>query len=456
MTFAREALGVELWPRQVEALEAIRDHKRVALRAGRKVSKSHTAALAALWWPIAWPDGRVVVTSSSARQIRNVIWAELRVLAARAPALYPEPAQVPDIGIRWLDGRFILGFSTDTPERAASISGAHLLYLVDEASGIDDELYRAIQGNVGGGGTIVLISNPTRPSGLFYDAFHGQAALWHGLHISSLESPNVVSGKDTIPGLATRAWVEEMAEAWGRDSAAYAVHVLGEFPGQADDTIVSLAAVTAAVERWPDTPADGVLSIGVDVARFGDDASCIAYRRGRKLLGLEVVRGADGHEVAGRVLAIVARLADSRDRRPPVKVDEIGVGASVVDALRRSDPQRVTVVPVNVSTAGGDDYHNLRSQLWFAVAQWLKDGGALPPDAHLQAELVTPRFGFDSRGRRQVEPKDEVKRRLGRSPDRADAVALSIYAAAPMVARPRPVSETAGYRWSSNAGRGFG
>lgn len=437
--FAREVLGLRLWSRQEEILRAAFEHPRVAVRSGHKIGKSTSAVALALWFASdseQRPGARVVMTSSSARQVRTILWRELRRLYRPArERLGGELHKVPDAGLVWDDGREILGFSTDEPEKMAGVSGAHVLFIVDEASGVPEEIFEAIEGNRAGGARLVLFSNPTRTSGAFFDAFNSKRQFWRGLKVSSEEAAAVTP---SIPGLATRAWVDEKAEEWGRESPIFAVRCRGDFPEQGECAVVSLASLEASRSRFDarEHRCDGALDVGVDVARFGDDETVVALRRGPRAFPLRALAGGDGPDTAGRVLEAIAteRRGEEHVR---IKVDVIGVGASVFDSLSRIAPDGVEVIAVNVAERALDEEHyaKLRDQLWFALRDWIRDGGELPDDGKLEAELLAPEYSFDSRGRYVVESKDETKRKLGRSPDRADALALSVIQP-PRVERP--------------------
>jgi hypothetical protein len=147
-----------------------------------------------------------------------------------------------------------------------------------------------------------------------------------------------------------------------------------------------------------------------------------------------------------------------------VKVDVIGIGASVVDALNRMNnddelPPGVSIVSINVAEVADDEneYHLLRDQLWFGAQLWLKQGGILKPDDDLRTELIAPKYLFDARARRQVEAKKDIKKRLGHSCDNADALCLAVYS--PNVAiGDTDVPGVSGSRWDDweEGERGFG
>lgn len=174
------------------------------------------------------------------------------------------------------------------------------------------------------------------------------------------------------------------------------------------------------------------LQFGVDVARFGDDSTVIAGRRGDFAMVVARMNGSDGNQIADRIIEAVREFRQGAEQ-VSICIDEIGYGSSVIDALAQRQGAGVLdadifIIGVNVSRTAVDaeKYHSLRDQLWFGMNDWIKDGGTLPEDADLRQELASVQYGFDARGRHQVEPKSEMKRRIGRSPDTADALALAI------------------------------
>lgn len=419
-------LGLNPWARQVELLSAVAKSPRVAVRSGHKVGKSNSAASLALWWVCTRERARVVMTSASARQVKSILWKELKHLyrTARVP-VGGEMHDAPDTGLQFADGREVVGFSTNEPERMAGISGANVLFILDEASGIPEPIFEAIEGNRAGGAREVTFSNPTKTSGTFFDAFNSKRSFWRTVHVSSEESPNVTAGRVVVPGLATGEWVTEKRQEWGEGSSLYQVRVRGNFPAQGENTVIALALVEEATERWAETAADGPLEIGVDPAEFGDDDTVIQPRRGLKALRKKVLHSMDPVDVAGHALA-VARELRQKDERPAVKVDVIGIGAGVAATLVRCN--EVRVVRVNAAEKATDKtLHNMRAQLWVGMRDWLKEGGAFEPDSKLEAELVAPTYHFDNQGRMVIEKKEDIRKRLNRSTDRADSLALAVY-----------------------------
>ena len=431
--FVREVLGVELWAKQAAVVESMTKGRRVVVRSGHKIGKSKLAACVALWWLYCRPEARVVLLAPSARQVRSILWREVRRIHSNAPmALEGTPYDMPDRGLQLSDGREMVGFSTDVAENLAGFSGHSLLFVVDEASGFDENLFDVILGNLAGGGSVLMIGNPTKNSGTFHAAFHDRAQFWILHHISSEETPNVVGNRVIIPGLATRDWVEDMRLEWGEESPLFQVRVRGEFPTQSLNTVIPLELVEAARRRYADWKHGEVfdqtqtLRVGVDPARFGDDESVIFGVRGNVAIGPSVFRNQNSITLAEHVREFCSRYRNAHET-PSVRIDEIGIGSGVVDQLKLTP--NLSVTGINVSTrASSAQYERLRDQLWFCLRDWLNSGGMIPEDTKLHDDLLGPTFSFSDRNRFLVEDKASMKSRLKRSPDRADALALAVHA----------------------------
>lgn len=443
--YAEEVFGLTVWSRQREVLTAGRDAERVSVRSGHKVSKSTSAAVLGWWYtsdPVRRPEARAIVTAPTGRQVEEVIWREVKALhqrALRRGYRLPAPGKRAGTGVRWGDGREFLGFTIDNaqPEAIAGFSGAHLKFIIDEASGVEDAVFEALDGNAAAGATFFLISNPTRTSGAFYDSQQA-GSDYRRLHIDSCDSPNI-TGECSIPGLATQGWVDKMVAKYGADSLFVAVRVHGQFPSAADDEIFGGELVRAAMAF--EAPADGPLVAGLDVAAFGGDSNRLAPRRGGRVLPLIVLEPGDSAATAGRALRALRALRTEDERRrailPVVNIDANGVGFGVWSALAGEGftwdeeefhpTEECTAVAVNTGEAADDSesYANLRAELHFAARDRLREGASLPADDELSEDLRAPRYSLDRYNRILVEPKLKVRARLGRSPDSGDAVLLS-------------------------------
>lgn len=445
------------WSRQAELLTAVAQHDRVCCRSGHKVAKSCSAVIAAVWFAATRPMARVIVTAPKMQQVNEIFWHELvyRWLHRNTNALRGKCSEQAGSGLELDNGSQVIGLVGGKPEKLAGYSGEHLMFVIDEASGYPRALFDAIMGNTAGGAKVLMIGNPTLVTGPFYDAFHSSATArrpgdlgWRKIQISSEESPNVIEGRIVVPGLATRGWLEERKPDWGWPTGPmWQARVLGEFPTGSDDTVVGLQAVTDAIARWLEVAdakdgeplevttarlvkrlqaSNSRLELGVDVARFGSDRTVVFPKRGQFVLPPKIFVGQDTVGTASRILEASRAELKAGRQRAIARVDDAGVGGGVVDVLMRHEDE-VEVVAVNGASQSDDpnEFFNLRSQLVFGVAEFLAEGGAIPPVAGLERELLEARYGFDARGRRKVEGKAEIKKRAQKSPDLADALALA-------------------------------
>ncbi len=248
--FAQDILGVQLWHKQEEILHALRDHRRVAVKAGNGIGKGFTAAVAALWFLASHKPATVLTTAPTARQVRHILWREIHRVHQNAAC--GQGGHLFHTRLNLDDDRFALGLSTDQADQFQGFHSPNMLIIVDEAEGVSDTIFEAIEAVMTSGNVkLLLIGNPTSDDGAFRRAFHQDRSLYHTLTISALESPNVASNQVIIPGLTTREWVEERETLWGHDSSIYQARVLGQFPNQAQNTLISLAHIDQAIRRHP-------------------------------------------------------------------------------------------------------------------------------------------------------------------------------------------------------------
>lgn len=438
--FIRDELGFYLWSKQREMAESVRDHDRTAVRAGRGVGKTASAAEIALWFLASHRNSRVITTAPTWAQVEQLLWREIRGAVGRAHVagkgvMFPTPSTTKlELGDQW----FAIGLSTNEPERFQGHHADHLLLVVDEASGVHESIFEAAEGFLTAtGAKILLIGNPTQIGGQFHRCFGKERALWNRIHISVYDSPNFTG--EEVPAhvaraLPTREWVKDAEKKYGRDSAMFAVHVLGEFATQGKDTVIPLGAIDKAqLRELPASSRFDKVVITCDVARFGDDETVIAERVGQRIRILETYVGrkppvtASGPQAddlvatAGKIIGYAAKHPDAHVR---LVIDDTGVGGGVTDILRRNK------YPVTAFNGGEvayrpDQFPNRRSELWLEGAAQMEDID-LDADDQLAADLTAPKFNYDLKQRKVVERKEETKKRLGRSPDRGDGVLLCL------------------------------
>jgi len=418
--FCRDFLGLTPWPRQQEILRAVAGHNRVTVRSGHGVGKSTVAAAAVLWFTLLHDPAIVLTTAPTARQVEQVLWGEIRRLI---------------LGCKWLRGtgslnrmewrlgprRFALGLSTNDSSRFQGFHSPNILVVIDEAAGVDADIYQAVQGVItSDNARLLLIGNPTTTSGFFYES-HKPDSGFKRLAVSSEESPNVREGREVVPGLVTRRWVEERRAEWGEASPLYGARVQGRFPENAANALVSLAALEAA-QRLEARPG-GAPVLGCDVARFGDDETVIVVRAGPAILETAALRNSDLMSTAGRALDMARRHGVAA---ASIRIDDNGLGGGVTDRLRELG-YGVTAVNAGAAASEPGLYANARAEMWRHMAAAIERGGLSLRGApeRLMADLATPTYSFTSRGQMKLEEKAGLKRRLGRSPDYGDALALT-------------------------------
>jgi phage terminase large subunit len=436
--YTHDVIGQETWSKQTEILEALKKPRaRVAVRSGHKIGKSNIAACAALWFFDCFTDARVIMTAPTSRQVDKIVWREVRKLHTKAKQpIEGTPGELARTGMKSADFREIVGFTATEAEAVAGVSGENILYIVDEGSGVPRFIFEAIEGNRAGGARLLVLGNPTTNDGEHFDAFHDKKDLYTTFTVSSEESPNVVERRIVIPGLATWDWIEEKKIEWGVDSALYkirikGIHVLGE-----DGKILSVAAITASEDRWEDTPAQGRLFLGIDPAgpAMGGDESGFATRRGKKILAVYALRGLTAAAHLAHALGFLQAEYKPGDPVPVIVIDVDGpVGGEVVGAFRahlNDQPNAFVLVEVKASNKAQRQpflFDRTRDELHRNFEQFVKDGGAIPTDAKLAKELHAASWEGLATGKLKATSKDEIRKAIGRSPDRGDAVMLSTW-----------------------------
>ena len=477
--FCREILGFHPWSKQQAILESVRDNDATAVRSSHGVGKTATAAEVVLWFLAAYgPECIVVTTAPTWRQVKDLLWREIHKAYDRSKFFQ---GALTETRLNFAPDWYAVGLSTNQPENFQGYHSPHLLFVVDEASGVKQSIFEAAEGFLtAAGARTLLIGNPTQIGGEFYNAFHTARSLYHTIHISAFDTP-AFTGEEVPDHVArvlpTREWVERMKikyrvpdehERGGSDvrlNPVYEVRVLGQFPSQGERAVVPMYQVENAQARSVDiTDPENTWPcvISCDVARFGDDETVIAVRQGNHVRLHEVINGQDTVETAGMLLRVARDHVHPLYGKPVIVVDDSGVGGGVTDQLRAAAEFRV--IPYNAAgeaaTKGIGGYPNARSETWFEFAEDHLPDLDLDEDEDLLADLCAPEYEMNAKGERVVEPKAETKKRLGRSPDRADAVLMLFsravtvgFTVRPPSGPPVPGGES---RWKGMGGGGAG
>lgn len=453
--FARHILGIELWDHEIEIVRSIKEHRRTAVKASHGIGKTFTLAVDALWWLARYPDGIVLTTSPTQRQVRTQLWFEIHRLAKNARVPYPK---LNTAELKFRDEQnYAIGFSTDKSANFQGYHGKHVLIIADEAPGIEAGVFDAIAGTMAGGKVhIVMAGNPTIPSGAFYDAFTKERGLWNCFTLSAFDSPNLKGidldqllamdpaeggplDQNPVPYLVNKRWVYEQHQSWWHGSESnspiWQSRVMAQFPDQAQNALFKQAWLERAKQRGLDDAVEnsrGPLVAGVDVG--GGLAETVAYICESKPGHHRIVKmGAwRGEDTRGEVVRF---LAEFRGRFSSVRVDDIGIGHNFGLHLRDA---RFPVELINVSmrcesqpTWGENDparrFTNQRALFYQTLADaFERDQIDGLTDELTFGQLASVWFEIDSSGRLKIESKESARARGVPSPDRADALMLAL------------------------------
>jgi phage terminase large subunit len=419
--FVIEVLGAKPYDYQAEFLTALANGERkMSVRSGHGTGKSTTASWAMLWYVLLRFPNKVVVTAPTSGQLFDALFAELKRWINELPDQLKVLLTVKSDRVELTAApseAFISARTSraETPEALAGVHSENVLLVVDEASGVPEKVFEAAAGSMSGhAATTILLSNPTRSSGTFFESQTRLAATWWTRRWSCVESP-----------LVSDEFVDEMRARYGEDSNAFRIRVLGEFPMADDDTIIPFHLADSAIKRDIEIPPDTKPIWGLDVARFGADKTALCKRYGNVVTEITSWQGLDLMQTVGRVMAEYEGLSPSM-RPSEILVDSIGVGGGVVDRLRELGAP-VRGINVGEAPAMGGTYMNLRAELWFKTKGWLEDRSCkLPNDDQLLAELTSIRYAFTPGGKMKAESKDDMRKRGLKSPDLADALCLTM------------------------------
>lgn len=467
LIFYDEVLDFQPDTWQEESARDLAKHQRVAIKSGQGVGKTAFEAASALWFLTCFDHSRVVATAPTKQQLHDVLWSEISKWQSGSPLLCQllnwskTYVRMTYDGDRW----FAVARTASKPENLAGFHEDNMLFIVDEASGVSDPIMETIQGTLSGiNNKLLLCSNPTKTSGVFYDAFTADRGLYVCHTVSSRESKR--TNKDNIASLDRK---------YGKESNVVRVRVDGEFPQQEDDVFIQLSWVEGSIRTEPQdatAKALGVyydskgnrivdhsgietIDIGCDVARFGDDKTVIGYKVNEVAKVYKKYNGQDTTWTAGNILQLYKVLTatygfknqknhpEEKKKYVYVKIDDGGVGGGVTDQLRaaqRKHPkvyENMVIVPIHFGQPIRHKYYYDSTTLMMGVIremiQPFDDDGKprdatliLPDDVDLVGQLSTRKYGFIG-SKLKVESKKEMKDRGLQSPDEADCMLLTCY-----------------------------
>ena len=364
--FVREVLKVEPDPWQAELLNKVATGQRkISVRAGHGVGKSAAASWTIVWYFLTKHPCKIVLTAPTASPLFDALFSEVKSWIRKLPEALQTLLEVTSDRVVLLaapQDAFISCRTAraETPEAMAGVHSQNVLLVVDEASGIPEQVFEAASGSLSAESCcFIMLGNPVRTSGTFFDSHNRLKKEFHTMHVSCVDSPRV-----------SKEFIKEMAIRYSEDSSAFYVRVLGEFPKLDDETIISLALVEDAQNRDIQMSEMTPKIWGVDVARFGSDQSVLAERQGTVINWIESWKGKDLMQLTGLITNKYEELPPSQQ---PIEilVDSIGLGSGVVDRLQELG---LPVRGINVAEAPSmrGQYVNLRAELWFRMKEWLE------------------------------------------------------------------------------------
>jgi phage terminase large subunit len=422
--FLRDVLKSDPWEAQCKIALDVRDHPRVVVRSCNSLGKDWLAARLALWGAYA-RGSMVIVTGPTSRQVQQIVFGEIRRAFHSALEL---PGELYELELR-IDRTGHTGIMGMTSTDASRLTGYHapnMLVIMTEAQAVEPFGWEAMLACATSEDSRVLaVGNPLNMSGQFYRVC--KSANWKQWRLSAFDHPNLKESREVIPGAVTQQWVETIQAEYGEGSGVYRARVLGDFPEDDDNTLCKRSWLEAANERWTAgaLTLDAVrhpVVLALDPARLGPDSTVLAVRRGPVLEELVIWSKKETMQTVGQVQIEMERrrLTFSTE----TIVDEVGIGSGVADRLRELRV-RVTHFNGGARASKPDKFINRRAESFWILRRKLEEGTiALPPDEKLTDELCSMMWKTSSTGKIKIEPKDLLRERLGRSPDRADAVAM--------------------------------
>jgi hypothetical protein len=484
--FGEKILGESYTPEVKALMESVRENPVTVAQSANAVGKTHAAARVAVHWFKCYPESQVYTAAAPPENnLKKLLWGEIGSLIEKHPDIFKGDA-VTNLHIARGAKSFLTGVTIPTSgtaaQREAKFSGKHsphLLFILDEGDAIPDEVYRGIESCMSGGHARLLIMfNPRAEIGEAYRMIRDGRA--HVVKLSAFDHPNVVTGKDIIPGAVTRQttirrineWCRPLVEGETPDTTcfrlpaflegqtarsqngqeypplraewykimepAFSYMVLGEYPTQGSTHLISREWIAQARARWDlyvaergERPPEHTTAVmGLDVGEFGTDANVAAFRYGGFVERLISWGGVDTIMTGDRAAAEYK----SRNVRT-ANVDATGVGSGVAPHMKRQGcyayPVKVASSPTRTTELG--EFQIMRDQLWWECREWLRTdpGAMLPPDEMLIEELLTPTYDVQN-GRIRIMKKATMRELLKRSPDRADGLCLT-FAAEPQI-----------------------
>lgn len=483
--YVQDILLSDPWSTQIEIIKSVFNNRYTAVKSCNAIGKSYISARIALAFLELHKDSIVLTTAPTWRQVKDILWRELGSAYAKSLIKFG-PADPSQVGLELSKSWYAVGLSTRDSEKFYGYHAPHILVIVDEASGVEEAIYNGVDAvTTDKNAHVLLIGNPTSSDGRFRRAFTDPniAGLYNKFTISAFDTPNFkannINNLDDLldvftppagvelidhikkvsanlitakPGLIDPVVAYTRYLENGTDSPFWQANIMGEFPSQAENSLIPMHLIQKSMDvrkqidrintldtnspeykeylqhpEW-NVEISEVTDIGIDVARFGSDKTVMLRRNGGYVNDAVSWAKKDTSETSERVFNTI----DPQDHMTTLLIDETGVGGGVVDQLRKMVANnalfRFNVRGINfgAATTQPEKFYNYRAEMFWNLRElFINHKIALPDDPELANELASIRYEYTTKSQLKIEAKDEIKKRTGKSPDKADALALA-------------------------------
>lgn len=474
--YVKDVYGHDHWDLQKEILLSVFKYRETAVKTCNAVGKSYVAADIAHAFLDLIPGSIVVTTAPTWRQVKDILWRNFAMTHTKAK--FPLGGALTQTSFEYDKDWYAVGLSTKYPENFFGYHADYILVIVDEAGGVPEPIFKgvkAITPNVNA--RVLYIGNPTDPSGTFHEVFKKPTVK--KFTISAFDTPNFKHvgisnieqllatftpppGVDPLehsplkdveypyPALISPEVVYERYHEWGADSPAWQALIMGEFPSQAENSLIPMNLISQAMsglDRLDEQTGksyaelsgwnvkDGGPGSGLDMARFGSDNTVLTPTRGDWVDPQISWNKADNVVSAQRVVTIIDPFTEQ-----DINIDDTGNGGGTTDHLnymkreqhKTGNPYRFRVLPFNMASAPYDKerFADITSEMYWQLRErFMKRNIAFTyKDDELLGELTSRQWHLTPNGKIKVESKDEYRKRTGRkSPDKSDSLALATY-----------------------------
>lgn len=430
--FVKDVIKAEPDENQCKILESVAHNPMTSVRSGHGIGKSTALSWIIIWFMCTRPHPKIPCTAPTKHQLHDILWAEIAKWLTPELKTELEWTKEKLYMKKYPENWFAVPRTATLPDALQGFHADHLLYIIDEASGVKDEVFEPVLGSLSTQDSrLIMMGNPTQLSGFFFDSQNKNRAKYSTFKISGEDSERV-----------SKNFIQTIIDMYGLDSDVYRVRVAGEFPKAMPDSFIQLDWAEDCSNNEILEIVENRIDIGVDVARYGDDQTiiCPLFDKKNQQKPIELNHN-DTMQVAGTIVQYVETLLDRYENVPIyIKIDCDGLGVGVFDRLQeikqsRDNWNRVTIIECHFGAAGGKnneeepvEYKNSTGLMWGLLREKLRRKELrLYYDDKQITQLSNRKYKISSDGKIELEKKEEMKKRGLTSPDMADALALSLY-----------------------------